>query len=47
MPIGELWDLDRLADMCKAKNQFEFLVTSAPSNMPGECQGQSTSYVGN
>jgi hypothetical protein len=43
MPIGELWDLDRLAEICKKKNQYTFFVTSAPSNMPGKSPG-STSF---
>jgi hypothetical protein len=36
MPIGEMWDLERLAEVCKRTGRYEFFVTSAPSNMPGE-----------
>jgi hypothetical protein len=33
MPIGELWDLDELADDCAADGTYEFLLTSAPLNL--------------
>ncbi|KAH9880360.1 hypothetical protein IAQ61_000651 [Plenodomus lingam] len=35
MPIGELWDLERLARVCKEKERWTFLLTSAPGNVPG------------
>ncbi|KAF2849493.1 hypothetical protein T440DRAFT_499701 [Plenodomus tracheiphilus IPT5] len=35
MPIGELWDLERLGRVCKEKERWTFLVTSAPGNVPG------------
>lgn len=35
IPIGELWLLDRLADECAAERRYEFLLTSAPLNVPG------------
>jgi Putative cyclase len=33
LPIGEMFDLDRLADACAADGRFEFLFTSAPLNL--------------
>ncbi|KAF2860665.1 hypothetical protein K470DRAFT_270510 [Piedraia hortae CBS 480.64] len=33
-PIGELWDLSRLAKTCKELRRYSFLLTSAPLNMP-------------
>jgi kynurenine formamidase len=30
MPIGELWDLDRLADVCAEEKRYEFLLVSVP-----------------
>ena len=36
MPLGEMVDLERLAQMCKEKNRWTFFVTSAPANVPGE-----------
>src|SRR5271157_2311507 len=30
MPIGELWDLDRLAEVCAAEKRYEFLLASVP-----------------
>ena len=35
MPIGELWDLDALAADCAEDGVYEFLLTSAPLNVPG------------
>lgn len=35
IPIGELWWLDSLAAACAADGRYEFLVTSAPLNLPG------------
>jgi len=30
MPIGELWDLDRLSDTCAEEGRYEFLLVSVP-----------------
>jgi len=30
LPIGELWDLDALADACAADGRYDFMLTSAP-----------------
>lgn len=35
MPIGELWDLDRLGEACRAQGRYAFLLTSVPLNLPG------------
>ncbi|KAJ5585776.1 hypothetical protein N7450_005563 [Penicillium hetheringtonii] len=35
MPIGELFDLEGLSELCKAEGRWEFFVASAPLNMPG------------
>ncbi|KAJ1706635.1 hypothetical protein NYO67_11218 [Aspergillus flavus] len=35
MPLGELWDLKALADVCKKAGRYSFLLTSAPLNVPG------------
>jgi kynurenine formamidase len=35
IPIGELWLLDDLAAACAADGRYEFLLTSAPLNVPG------------
>lgn len=35
MPIGEMWNLDPLADDCAADKRYEFFFTSAPLNIPG------------
>jgi kynurenine formamidase len=33
MPIGELWDLDALAEACAADGRYAFLLTSAPMHL--------------
>ncbi|KAH7357952.1 hypothetical protein B0T11DRAFT_319149 [Plectosphaerella cucumerina] len=35
MPIGEMFDLERLAETCKKLNRWAFFVSSTPLNMPG------------
>lgn len=34
-PIGELFDLDRLAVLCEKHQRWSFFVTSAPLNYKG------------
>lgn len=33
--IGEMWDLEALAEKCKKENRYSFFVTSAPLNVKG------------
>ncbi|KAH8689505.1 hypothetical protein BGW36DRAFT_401851 [Talaromyces proteolyticus] len=35
MPIGELFDLEGLAQICREEKRWEFFIASAPLNMPG------------
>jgi kynurenine formamidase len=35
IPIGEMWDLEALADDCQADGVYTFLLTSAPLNLRG------------
>ena len=35
LPIGELWDLEKVSEVCKAKQQYSFFLTSSPTNLPG------------
>jgi kynurenine formamidase len=35
MPIGEMWNLEGLAEDCAADGRYEFFFTSAPLNIPG------------
>lgn len=35
MPIGEMWNLEPLAEDCAADGVYEFFLTSAPLNVPG------------
>ncbi len=35
MPIGEMWNLEELAEDCANDSRYEFFFTSAPLNIPG------------
>lgn len=35
MPLGEMFDLEKLATTCREKNRWTFFVTSSPANCPG------------
>lgn len=35
MAIGELWELDTLLSRCRERNRWDFLLVSAPMNLPG------------
>lgn len=35
MPIGELWDLENLSQICRREKRWTFLLTSSPANVPG------------
>ena len=34
LPLGEMFALDALADDCALDGRYEFLITSAPLNLP-------------
>lgn len=34
--MGELWDLEKLAEKCKAEGRYTFFLTSAPDNVSGK-----------
>jgi hypothetical protein len=35
MPLGELWDLDALAECCRSKRRYTMCVATVPLNLPG------------
>jgi hypothetical protein len=35
MPIGEMFDLEGLVEICREEGRWKFFVTSTPFNMPG------------
>lgn len=35
MPLGEIWDLEGLAEMCRRKKRWTFFLTSAPDVVYG------------
>lgn len=34
-PIGEMWDLEELANECESQNKWSFFLTSSPLNVQG------------
>lgn len=34
-PLGEMWDLEKLAVRCRDMGKWTFFMTSAPANVPG------------
>ncbi|KAI1615949.1 hypothetical protein EDD37DRAFT_672688 [Exophiala viscosa] len=34
-PIGEMWDFEKLARVCKEKGRYHFFFVSSPANAPG------------
>ncbi len=36
MPIGEVWDLERLSTTCQATGRWTFILTSSPLNLDGD-----------
>ena len=35
-PIGEMWDLEKLAETCRKHGRYDFFFASSPANVPGE-----------
>jgi kynurenine formamidase len=45
MAIGELWDLETLAADCAADGVYEFMLVSAPLNVPGAVGSPANAYA--
>jgi kynurenine formamidase len=45
MPIGEVWDLDELAQDCARDGIYEFMLVSAPLNLPGGVGSPPNAYA--
>jgi kynurenine formamidase len=45
IPLGELFDLDRLAAHCHSAGTFYFVVASVPMNLPGGCGSPSNALA--
>jgi kynurenine formamidase len=45
MPLGELWDLDELAEECAADGVYEFMLVSAPLYIPGGVGSPANAYA--
>ncbi|KAL6246966.1 hypothetical protein RBB50_006273 [Rhinocladiella similis] len=35
VPIGEMWDLEKLSEVCKRRGQYAFFFSSSPANVAG------------
>jgi kynurenine formamidase len=45
MPIGEVWDLDELAQDCARDRVYECMLVSAPLNLPGGVGSPPNAYA--
>jgi len=45
MPIGEFFLVDELAEACAARNDWSFMFTSAPLNLPGGVGSPNNAYA--
>jgi kynurenine formamidase len=45
MAIGELWDLEALAEDCAADGVYEFMLVSVPLNVPGAVGSPANAYA--
>jgi kynurenine formamidase len=45
MAIGELWDLEELSEDCTADGVYEFMLVSAPLNVPGAVGSPCNAYA--
>jgi hypothetical protein len=45
MPIGEVWDLDELAQDCAQDGVYEFMLVSAPLYLPGGVGSPPNAYA--
>ncbi|KAF4551119.1 Enoyl-(Acyl carrier protein) reductase-like protein 32 [Elsinoe fawcettii] len=44
-PIGEMWDLEKLAAECQKLNRWTFFLTSAPLRVPGGTQSRVLNHI--
>jgi kynurenine formamidase len=45
MPLGELWNLEELAAVCRERGRYAFLLVSAPLNLPGGVGSPANAYA--
>ncbi|RAK91929.1 hypothetical protein BO79DRAFT_278626 [Aspergillus costaricaensis CBS 115574] len=45
MPIGEMWDLERVAALCRQLGRWTFFMTSAPANVEGGVSSQANAMA--
>jgi kynurenine formamidase len=45
MPLGELWDLDELANECASDGVYEFMLVSVPLYIPGGVGSPANAYA--
>ena len=45
MPIGEMWDVEGLAQACVHDGSYEFMLVSIPLNLPGGVGSPANAYA--
>lgn len=45
MPLGELWDLDALAEACASEDRYEFMLVTAPLYLPKGVASPANAYA--
>ena len=45
MPLGEMLDLEKLAQTCREKNRWFFFFSSAPANCPGKSESYTMAHT--
>jgi kynurenine formamidase len=45
MPLGELWNLEALAQACAADGVYDFMLMAAPLNIPGGVGSPANAYA--
>ncbi len=45
MPIGEMWDMDELAQACAQDGRYECMLVSIPLNLPGGVGSPANAYA--
>ncbi len=45
MPLGELWDVEELAQACTQDGSYEFMLVAIPLNLPGGVGSPANTYA--
>jgi hypothetical protein len=45
LTLGELWQLDELADVCAAEGRYSFMLSAPPLNLRGGVGSPANAYA--